>query len=192
MTFKLKGIEIQISFTFFALIIFLFATVRNEDILKTLLFSLFHEFGHLLALFILGEKNTVMKISFFGGEIQRTQSYKTNYLKECFVHLSGPILNIVLALFFLALKKEAYFFANASIAAFNLLPIDNLDGGRALFAIISIFKSEYLARKALFVISLLICIPLTLFSFVLLLYNSGNLQLTIVLIYILLLIILKK
>lgn len=192
MHFNFFGISVNLSFTFFALIIFVTATNNTTEILPCFLCSLFHECGHFAALIFLGEKNIVMNIGFFGGEIKRLDGIKTNYKKECVVHLAGPFINIILAVISRLFLFSELFSINASIGIFNLLPISCLDGGRALNSLLSAHLSERTSSIISNVISYCICIPLILLSVILLINNKGNLQLTLILVYILFLLIAKK
>lgn len=192
MHFNFFGVRVNLSFTFFALIIFVTATNNATEILPCFLCSLLHECGHFVALFLLGERNVIMDIGFFGGEIKRLNGIKTNYKKECIVHLAGPITNIVLSVIsklFLFPKLSS---VNASIGIFNLLPISCLDGGRALFSLFSSFFTQKVSYTVSSAISYTVCIPLIILSLLLLIENKGNLQLTLILIYVLLLLIIKK
>ncbi len=192
MSFKIGNVSIYISFTFICLILFVLITAESTNIPVTLACSLLHELGHFFALFLSGEKNFSMKISFFGGEICRNESYKTNYILEFFVHIAGPLVNLLLALVFLLCNNISLFETNTAIAVFNLLPIDNLDGGKALYSLFCTRRGHNFAKRLIFLISLFVCIPLILISFVSVIENEGNIQLVFVLVYILLMLILKK
>lgn len=192
MNLKIGGVKIYVSFTFISLILFVLITCESTNLPSALICSLLHELGHFSALFLSKEKNFSMRISFFGGEICRNESYKTNYLFEFFVHIAGPAVNLLLALIFYLCNNKNLLEINIAIAVFNLLPIDNLDGGKALYSLICLKKSHSFAKKLVFTISLLICVPLILISLMSVSKNNGNIQLVIVLIYILLMLILKK
>ena len=61
------------------------------------------------------------------------------------------------------LGERAWFFAglNLALAAFNLLPVEQLDGGRALEVLLSFFLPDYLVRRVLGALSLGLSLALT-------------------------------
>jgi len=61
--------------------------------------------------------------------------------------LAGPAVNVLLAVVFARLSHDYLFAgANAILAAYNLLPIRNLDGGRALYLIIAWCSDPFFAQ----------------------------------------------
>ncbi len=116
-----------------------------KEILIFLSAVLFHEAGHLLALYTFGYKAKKFSFSLSGAAITSDSSF-IPYRKEILIYLAGPLGNAVgmlIAFFLLRIDftKEGMllFFCNLLLFLFNLLPIRGLDGERALSAYLSLF-----------------------------------------------------
>lgn len=99
--------------------------------------ALVHEFGHIFTMKLLGHRPRRIDILPMGALIVCPESIP--YKDETAIALSGPILSLTASLTAFcvyAANGNAYcfFFAfmNALLALFNLLPIEKLDGGKAL------------------------------------------------------------
>ena len=99
-----------------------------------------HELGHLFAMTALGVPVQEIDITPLGAEI-RTASHPANPRHAAVIHLAGPAANLLGAamLFFPERTAAAELFAASSLAlgVFNLLPIQNLDGGHLLEVMLS-------------------------------------------------------
>lgn len=105
-----------------------------------LLSAVLHEAGHILALSFCGEKPKKICIYPFGVDMKCCLS-GLSYKKELFVLLSGSATNIIICLLSLIICIFSYsrialfiVFCNAFLGFSNLIPINGLDGGRALYA----------------------------------------------------------
>ena len=199
MQFKLKNIKITISFTFFALIILLVIFNKNDFLYLTCIFAIFHEFGHLFALNKFGVKISEFKISLFGANI-KTESFKKIPIKnEIIILFSGSLINftfsIVLYFINLFIKNEMFnklILINLGLAIFNLLPFYNFDGGKIIETLLKYKFKEKTADILLTCISIIVLIPITLFSINAFLQNYNDFYYLVVSALMLLTIILKK
>lgn len=199
MQFKFKNIKITISFTFFALIILLVIFNKNDFLYFTCIFAIFHEFGHLFALNKFGVKISEFKISLFGANI-KTESFKKIPIKnEIIILFSGPLINftfsIVLCFINLFIKNEMFnklILINLGLAIFNLLPFYNFDGGKIIETLLKYKFKEKTADILLTCISIIVLIPITLFSINAFLQNYNDFYYLVVSALMLLTIILKK
>jgi stage IV sporulation protein FB len=199
MQFKFKNIKITISFTFFALILLLFIFRKNDFLHFTCFFAIIHELGHLFALNKFGVKISEFKISLFGANI-KTESFKKIPIKnEIIILFSGPLINftfsIVLYFINLFIKNEMFnklILINLGLAIFNLLPFYNFDGGKIIETLFKYKLKEKTADILLTCISIIVLIPITLFSINAFLQNYNDFYYLVVSALMLLTIILKK
>lgn len=102
-----------------------------------LLSAVCHELGHLAALRMFGAKVLHFRLNAFGAEIQ-ADTRRLSYPKEIFCTLAGPAVNLLLAVAFArVLGNFEAAGANVLLGCFNLLPLPALDGGRALYLLVS-------------------------------------------------------
>jgi stage IV sporulation protein FB len=122
---------------------------RNSLLPATLLASLFHELGHIVAARLLGIRLRLLELDLFGARLFPAGSFPS-YRAEGLLALAGPLASIVLWGIFLTVSgdfSECLRFATLSLALFNLTPLAGFDGGRMLFAFLaSLFGTEAAAR----------------------------------------------
>lgn len=132
---------------------------------------LLHETGHIFAFLVLGEP-----LPLLGGRglglLLTPKRQLLSYGREIFICVAGPFFNLLAAAALLpALQSEGateahfcFFTFHIFTAFFNLLPIRDFDGGRILYAALSLLFPPSFALRASDALSLL---------FVLAFYFSG-------------------
>ena len=122
MELKIKNFTFRLDFTF--LILLSFAVLYGyESAVQIILFSVLHELGHIIMLLIFGARPTLIKLSFYG--IGMKYEKHLSKVKELFVLLCGPAVNLALFVFF---GNEI----NLMLFLLNMFPVVPLDGGRIL------------------------------------------------------------
>ena len=122
MEIKIKNFTFRLEFTF--LILLSFAVLYGyESAVQIILFSILHELGHIIMLLVFGARPTLIKLSFYG--IGMKYEKHLSKIKELFVLLCGPAVNLAL---FVLFGNEI----NLMLFLLNMFPVVPLDGGRIL------------------------------------------------------------
>lgn len=144
--FKICGITVQIKFLFVAIITIFLLSDTTGLAITVILSCVAHELGHIFTfcLFKLKPHSLVLDITGIKLEQPNTQ---LSFLTELIILLSGCITNFMLALIFYLINPTQYFniiMINILIGGFNLLPINQFDGGKIAFILLSsVFSNEY-------------------------------------------------
>lgn len=161
---RIFNCNIELSFYFFA-ICSVFLLFDDKLFLTTLLASFLHECGHITAIFITGAKISKIKVNAFSVDI--IQDNCLPYLKEIFIILSGPILNIMLCILaeliyeFSKIESLRFFSVqNLIIGVINLLPISSLDGGRVLVIFLKKYLDENVVYRISCIVSVIFIVPI--------------------------------
>jgi len=149
-----------------------------------LAFAGLHEAGHLAAMAALGVRPAGICLTAAGMRIERPPGLRVSFSREIAVALTGPAASLLLAgaCCLLALPPD-FFWLNLGFGLFNLLPVRQLDGGRALYFFLCRRASETTAARVVTVTSLL-CLFLAAGGAALLCLRSGfSLSLAIAVLY---------
>ena len=185
--FKLCGVRITISFWFFAAIGFFLLYERSALFWYFAAPVVVHELGHMVALYACGGGLLSLELCAFGINMRPNSRY-LSYFREFIVILAGIASNALLAIILLALKGQTMrsmllISVNLAVAAFNLLPIGNLDGGILLKLFCERTSNGFIAYKISRAVSFTLLLPLLIFAFHLTFQNERNFTLLIVCIY---------
>lgn len=182
---KYKRVIMTFDFSFFAVISLMLLFNNNIYIILCLIACIWHETGHLIAMLI--NNINVEKIKFYGGGIKiypdKSLSFTSSKIGFA-VLLAGSTLNFITFVMLKNSKNEllSLFAAiNAIIAAFNMLPLQYLDGGKIFVLIIrnicSYQRAIVLERFLKWINVILIAAVILIFLFV----GKGNITLFITL-----------
>lgn len=156
---SVKKSPVLIKPSFLVPLCFLFIGSPLQDTLIYFAAVLLHEVGHLLAIYSFGYRAEGLTLSLAGAAIRVNSEY-VPYRKEILIFLAGPggngvgcLLALILLRMNFTREGMLFFFSNALLALFNLLPIRGLDGERALFSLLCLHTDQEKARLALSVIS---------------------------------------
>ena len=196
MTFQLGKISFEISFPLVALMtaVIIFDTSMSVIICFTSVIA--HETGHLLALRHFGSYPKKIKLTLFDIAIIDREKINRSDKAEIIITLAGVTVNFILAgisYFFIQNPyMEIFFNTNLTLGLFNSLPIDSLDGGQALFILLSRKFSPFTSMKILDIISFIILIPVAAMGFLVLLQSKYNFTLLLTALYLIAIILLKN
>ncbi len=186
---KFFGAEIKFSVGFFCALSFMLYVDKTGMMLLTLKASLFHEFGHILAIYLLGF--AIKKIELRLGAFLICGNFDYSLNQELLVSLAGPLANLTLSLICCFLYKVLNFKTLTEallmlvMGLFHMLPIIGLDGGTALKCILLKFfktKNVLIIQK---IISLVLIFALILLGFAILLTTKNNPSLVLLGLYLL-------
>ena len=190
MIVKLKETQIRLDFSFVFVSTAMLLFCDEFLVLISVVSSLLHEFGHLWAMKICGEK--VHKIIFgaFGVRIEKYAFSGVSYKKEIAVALGGIFVNFLISissfLLYVFLKKEILFcisIINFLIAFMNMIPLNMLDMGKALQSFLLMHTSEENARRILQKVSLVCYIMFLLGTVIYSVFIKVNISLVAVALY---------
>jgi len=137
---KFKYFVLAFDFSFFAVVSLMLLLSNNEYVIMCVLACLWHEAGHLIAMLLTNVR--INRICLYGGGIRISPDkmfYFTTTGVQLKVLLAGSTMNLIAFLLLRNSQSEIlYSFAmiNAAIGAFNMLPLQFLDGGKILVQII--------------------------------------------------------
>ena len=95
--------------------------------------SLMHEMGHFIALLFFDCKPRRISVGLFGMRVEQDPARRLAYRQDALVSLAGPAVNLVtFCILSLTKGNEAAALVHLTLGAFNLLPIEPLDGGQVL------------------------------------------------------------
>lgn len=176
---KIKKLPICItpfSLCFFLLLLWL---EPSGYTLIPMLCALLHEFGHVVALRLCGRKITRLRIYPFGLDL-RCEGIGS-YRADLFVHSAGILCNLICCAFAYPhlehLGVQVFFASHLLLALLNLFPVENLDGGAMLCAVLCRFLAWDRAYRILRRVSFGSLILLWLLATYLLFFTQENFSL---------------
>ena len=197
--FSAGGCRFELHFGFAAAAAFLLLADQSGMWAAGALSALLHEMGHLLCMKWLDVSPVCVRLGLFGMEILEERRSREGYASDLCISLAGPLTN---GLCFLLLLPVQLLFPselcfrllsiNGILAVFHLLPVEPLDGGQALYALLCRRFPELWARRLVSLLSFLTLLPLSLLGFLVLLRSRYNFTLLLVSGYLMLLMLLKK
>lgn len=118
--------------------------------------ALCHELGHLFVLWCFHVPVERIVLTPMGALIVAPAQEKLSYGREITAVLAGVAVNFALALLFARVSGDYLFAgANAILGVYNLLPVEGLDGGRALFLLLSWWRDPFAALRAARIVNLI-------------------------------------
>ena len=155
-----------------------------------LAFAALHELGHLAAMAALRVRPGRICLTAAGMRIERPPGLRTSFSREIAIALAGPAVSLFLAGLFYAAPKVTplplppdFCYLNLGFALFNLLPVRQLDGGRALYFLLCTRLNEATANRIVRIASLACLFFAALGAALLCLRRGFSLSLVIAVVY---------
>ena len=173
--------SIEITY-FYIILLFLSFILDNSLCLISFLSCISHEIGHIISMYIFKVKIEKIKFLPFGFEIIPKNECH-NIIGEFIINISGCLVNISffilynLGIFSLSNLYRTFAYSSLLLFILNILPIYGLDGGNALFSLLSLIFEYEKAFKISRTISFITLIILYLTSTYLILLYGMNLSL---------------
>lgn len=140
-----------------------------------------HEVAHCVAIWGLGGRISKLRLSVTGAELALSGTCPLGHTAQFLAAVSGPVANLAAALLAARLAERGvrevlWVFAglNLGLAGFNLLPMSQLDGGRALRSLAGIFLPETAADVLAVVLSWAACAVILVLGGLLFWQNRAN------------------
>lgn len=160
MKIRIKNICISVGIPFLAAAAFFLSSDMRENYILAVLFSALHESGHIFALLYFGKKPTDITLGIMGIRIEMNDTM-LSYRQECVIALSGPVINLVLAIIFAFTDISGLPFAvNAGLFIVNILPVKTLDGGRFFYNLMLAYADESKADRIINILEIVTAIML--------------------------------
>lgn len=195
-SFKYKHIPVEIRAGFFIVITFMLLVCDNETVMTSLCSSVLHECGHLAAIVILSENPEKIVFSASGMRIDRKRNASLSFSKEIIIAASGVLVNFLISFFsytaYLIGKSNflfSVFAVNMIIGAFNILPLESLDGAVCLKYYLCRRTNEEKAETVMNIISVTVSVALIVFFAFTVYFRKVNLSFAVVIIYLMILMI---
>lgn len=190
---RIHGIEFRMSLLFPAVLVILFTVDQSGIIEWCVAASILHEMGHFIAMYALGSRPSQVIVGFFGVCVVQNPASLMSYRSSRIVALAGPLVNLLtfLVLFiFRGLSMPSL--VHLIFGLFNLLPVEPLDGGQAIYYTLIGHMDEERAGRILTAVSAAVLIPMATAGFYLLIQSGYNFTLFAVSLYIGLLLLFKR
>ena len=199
MSFKFRHLCMEISFPLVALMTAVIIFDTSMSVMICFASVIAHETGHLLAMKHFGSYPQKIKLTLFDIAIIDRKKITRSNKAELIITLAGVTVNFILVIISYFLINifqnpyiEMFLDTNFTLGLFNILPIDSLDGGQALFILLSMKFSPFTSMKILDIISFVILIPVAVMGFLVLLQSKYNFTLLLTALYLIAIILLKN
>ena len=194
----LRWRRIEISGGFLLLWAILYYLDDQGVVLWAILAAVLHELGHYAAIQAFGGRIALIRLTCTGAEMVLAARRPLSKAGQLCAALAGPAVNLILAALSaraaVVWGETAYLFAglNLALAIFNLLPVESLDGGQILYAVLCKRKSLEQAQKWVQIISFLVLLPIACLGFFILLRSKYNFSLLLASCYLMGQLLLRK
>ncbi len=194
LSFSLGGCRLEVGFSCFALLAFCCLFAGPSGGASFLSAAALHESAHLGTLFLFRAPPKTVRFSALGCRMVLDSGKRLAYWQNAVVSLAGPAINLLSfsAACLLGGKEGPFAAASLGLGVLHILPIEPLDGGLALHAVLSGHLDAGPAGKISFGLSLLFLLPLAVLGFLVLLRTRYNFSLPVLSVYLMLYLVLQR
>lgn len=193
------GYPMEISMWFFAVVCMLLL-LDSEGILRwCILAAILHECGHVVAMRLLRWPGCRIRLTGLGIRLLQTEKAAVSYWSEGVAAAAGPAVNVGVGLLLVLIRgciiqtvPEGLIQAQFSLGLFNLLPVEPMDGGRILRAILHMYLSDGVAEQIADAVTFIVLFPLTAGLFVSLFRQRLNFSLLAAVLYLVIFFVQKR
>lgn len=139
---SVRGASVSISFWFLLLIAAAIYLGKGTAI-PLIVAIILHELAHLAAIALCGYKIRAVKFTIKGIQIDISAQNKARLTSELIISFAGPLVGLLTAWAFFALKLPDFGYVSVILSLFNLLPIAGLDGGKILLEVLIAVSPVY-------------------------------------------------
>ena len=190
MRFRVGSINFEVSFPLVALMTAVVVFDTTMSVLICFISAFMHELGHIAAMRYYNSPPKTIKLTLFDIAITNTYKAVRSRKEDIIITLAGVTMNFISAaigytvhLFTGSEFCRLFALSHITLGAFNLLPVDSLDGGQALMIILSYFYPPDKAVRIINILSLMILFPLALAGFYILIVSGCNFTLLLTALY---------
>ena len=159
-----RAVPLRVSVYFAGMVTLCIIAAPVRQIALGLVFAALHELGHLAAMAVFRAPAQCICLTAAGVRIERAPGLSLGFSQEIIIAFAGPAVSLALAGFFGALQfciLHCHFSfitdcaaINLGFGLFNLLPVRQLDGGRALYFALCRRVNEAAAEQICLAVSL--------------------------------------
>ena len=172
MQFYIGTCKISVSFPLISVMVLLIYFDNTYTFLIGISAALLHELGHIITMNLCGVPPKEIKLRLLDIAIVESNKHRT-YFQDISINISGIAVNlfifgisyIIYYNFYKNNNIQIFGLVNLLLAIFNMLPSEDLDGGRTLNIIICHIFNEHIAAKVLYITSIIIIIILFISGF---------------------------
>lgn len=199
MRIKLFNTTISFSYAVIAVMTCVLLFDTNGGIILCFLSSLIHEAGHTAAMLMLKSPPQKIRLCMFGIEICDCKRSMRMKKHDLIITLAGVTVNFLVALLVFLINISVgsktlfdFFAINLTIGFFNLMPVATLDGGQALFIILTNKIKADKASHIIDVLTFILIFPTAVLGFIVLLKSKYNFSLLLISLYLIFALVFKK
>ncbi len=183
MTTQVKGVRVSVSVYFAAVLTLVCIMSEKGHGAAGLICCILHEFGHLLFMKLFGVRVKAISFGIYGMRIDASAEPFLSPLKEALVASGGPVVNCLLFIVGFIIGDKLLMTANAVLGAFNLLPVESMDGYNFLFNFLRLYFDEDKIKAALRIVSAAFLLVIYCFGFLVLFKSRYNFTVLAVAVY---------